>query len=235
MFSFTIAIYAIISKIDKVSFWVLYHIIMSGINKIELNLMIIDYEYLSNKRSLIIFYITFIIYIPFIIIYIYIKIMPSIEIKYAMHTSIIVYLVLYLISLSARLNHSDLAYSAFLDMVLPNRIQKCLELGTFLAQYRGYFYDFFCMGAIHILIRIIVIISPYNYNFYMRSNYKYANFIIIRSFRFLMYLLIIYYFGSYISIINYLIIGTSVVCLEFFWVIIRALSVLQITRITKKV
>lgn len=235
MLSFAIAIYTIISKIDKISFWILYHIIMSGMNKIELNLMIIDYEYLSNKRSVIIFYITFIIYIPFIIIYIYVKVIPSIEIKYIIHASRVIYLILYLIMLSTRLNHRDFAYSTFLDIMLPNIIQKCLELGTFFAQYRGYFYDFFSMSAFCILVRAIIVIWPHHYNFYIYSSYKYNSFIMVRGLRLLMYLFMIYYFGSYIPMINYITIGTSVVCLEFFWIIIRALNILQIANITKQI
>lgn len=230
-FSFIISVYIIINKINQLSFWVLYHIIISGITKIELNLIIIDYEYLSNKRSIIIFYIAIIIYMPFIMIYAYIKFIPSIEIKYIGHVSIALYLVIYLVMLSIRLNHNDFAYSTFLDIVLPNIIQKCLEFGTFFTQYIGYFYDFFFIDLICILLRIFIIASPISCTFYIKSNLNYMNFIMLGGVRLIVYFCIIYYFGSYLYIINYIIRGISFRCFESFWILIRVLNIIQIIQI----
>jgi hypothetical protein len=230
-FSFIISVYIIVNKINQLSFWVLYHIIISGITKIELNLIIIDYEYLSNKRSTIVFYMAIVIYMPFILIYVYIKFIPSIEIKYITHVSRALYLVIYLVMLSIRLNHNDFAYSTFLDIVLPNIIQKCLEFGTFFAQYIGYFYDFFFIDFICILLRIFIIVSPISCTFYIKSSQHYMSFIMLSSVRLIVYFCITYYFGSYLYIINYIIRGISFRCFESFWILIRVLNIIQIIQI----
>ena len=230
-FSFIISVYIILNKINQLSFWILYHILISGITKIELNLMIMDYEYLSHKRSIIIFYIAIIIYMPFILIYAYIKFIPSIEINYIVHVSRAMYLVTYLITLSMRLNHNDFAYSTFLDIVLPNIIQKCLEFGTFFSQYIGYFYDFFCIHFIWTLLRIFMVSWPISCTFYIKSTKNYTNFIILSGARLVVYFFIIYYFGSYLYIINYIIRGITFRCFESFWILIRALNIIQIIKI----
>jgi hypothetical protein len=89
--SISFSIYIIIPNINRISFWIRYHIIISGITNIELNIIITDYENLSEQINLIIFFIIIRVYVPFIITYFYIKTVGIIEIQYNFHWGYFIY------------------------------------------------------------------------------------------------------------------------------------------------
>ena len=60
----------------------MYHIVISGITNIELNIIIIDYESLSEQRNIIIGFRIVFIYFPFVIIYFHIKTIIRVENQY---------------------------------------------------------------------------------------------------------------------------------------------------------
>ena len=60
----------------------MYNIIINGINSIELNIIIIDYESLSEQRNIIIGVRIVFIYFPFVIIYFHIKTIIRVENQY---------------------------------------------------------------------------------------------------------------------------------------------------------
>ena len=218
--SISFSIYIIIPNINRISFWIRYHIIISGITNIELNIIITDYENLSEQINLIIFFIIIRVYVPFIITYFYIKTVGIIEIQYNFHWGYFIYSFIYMIIISVIYNHYDFAYSTFIDIVLPYIVQKCLDFSLFFSQYKGYFYDFFFIFFIYIsCIHILFIYT--NINFYLKSNDNYSNHIKRVFFRFISYISILYYFGSHSYFVNTIILISTFICRELFYILIR--------------
>lgn len=59
--------------------------IISGVDNIELNIIITDYEKLSEQINIIVFFIIIRVYTPFVITYFYIKTVGIVEIQYNFH------------------------------------------------------------------------------------------------------------------------------------------------------
>ena len=225
--SFSVSVSYIIINISLLSFWLIYNRIISGINTIELNIIIINYDHLSEQIILIIIFISTIIFFPFFILYFFLIFICSIEKQYIFHWSYCIYCILYFFVLSLIFNHYDFAYSAFIDVYIPDLVQKCVDFSTFFIQYKGYFYDFIFIIFFFISLRFNFIIWPYKYYNYLYTNTIKYNFTLIIIIRFFSSFFILYYFGSYSIYINGLILCISLRCLEFIIIIMRIFILLQ--------
>ena len=160
--SFSVSVSYIIINISLLSFWIIYNRIISGINTIELNIIIINYDHLSEQIILIIIFISTIIFLPFFILYFFLIFICSIEKQYIFHWSYCIYCILYFFVLSLIFNHYDFAYSAFIDVYIPDLVQKCVDFSVFFIQYKGYYYDFFWIFLIYTRLIIQLFMFPVN-------------------------------------------------------------------------
>ena len=226
--SVIIAIIYIINNITIISFWIIYNIIISGINNTELNIIISDYEQLSQQIIIIIIFIVIMVYIPFFVSYFYIKIASSIEQQYTFHGIYYVYSIFYVYFISTIFNHYDFAYATFIDIFMPNIVQKCVDFSIFFIQYKGYFYDFFWIFLLNTVIVINFIIIPNQFKFCIKTNKSYSDYIKIIGIRIINHIFILYYFGNYSIELNLSIFIRNFVCIEARYVFFRIFKFIHI-------
>lgn len=228
--SIRISLYNIIANMNMISFWIIYHIIISGITNIELNIIIIDYESLSEQINIIIFFIIILIYFPFVVTYFHVKTIIRVEHQHWFHWSYYIYSLVYVSMIAFIYNHYDFAYSTFMDIIIPNIVQKCIDFPIFFIQYKGYFYDFLIIFVIYRLFIHHFFIFSYN-NFYIRSNTIYVNFIKTICLRIIIWFGIVYYFGNNSAYVNFIIIRAALICMEFIYILIRMIAILHMLAI----
>jgi len=231
--SIGVSLYNIIVNMNIISFWIMYHIVISGITNIELNIIIIDYESLSEQRNIIIGFRIVFIYFPFVIIYFHIKTIIRVENQYWFHWSYYIYSFVYVSMITFIYNHYDFAYSTFMDIVIPNIVQKCIDLPIFFIQYKGYFYDFLIIFIIYIAFIHYLFFFTCS-NFYIKSTKIYANFIKTIFLRVITWFGIIYYFGNNSTYMNLIIMGVAFICIEFIYILIRMIAIFHIMAIKNR-
>lgn len=158
--------------------------------------------------------------------YIYRKRLSAIEYQYKFHWGYYRSFTVYIWVIALIYNNYDFAYSAFLNIVIPNIIQKCVDFSHFFIQYKGYFYDFFFFICIFISFKHSLLIYP-NHIFYIKSNHSYHNYIYVIVFRTISCFSRIYYFGSYSFEINNVIMIMTFIFREFFIILLRIFIILQ--------
>lgn len=225
--SFISSIWIIRIHINSISFWIRYNIIINGINSIELNIMIIDYESLSKQIRLIVIFIGSMVFFPFFVTYCYIKTASSIEKQYYFHWFYYGYCIVYIQVVTEIFNHYDFAYSTILDIIIPTIVQKCVDFSVFFIQYKGYYYDFFWIFLIYTRLIIQLFRFPVNSAFIINSNKAYLDFIKVIVLRVINIIYLIYYFGSYSFMINLFITITGIFYIECILVMVRSFNIIH--------
>lgn len=236
IFSYSVLIFGIffflglsyrLTYINYISFWILYSRIQQNITKIELNIIVINYEHLSEQRRRMIIFLTTLLYFPFFRSYLIIKFIRSVEKQYVFHFSYYISIIVYIERISFLFTHYDFAYSTFMDLIIPEMIQKCIDFSIFFLHYKGYFYDFFLFRIFYRNLILTCFRYPSFFSFYIKTYKTRSDFSYLFYIRLFNSFLILYYFGSYSFLINFIVFFRSCFFTECLVCILRLFTILH--------